>query len=59
MREAIKDKNSKLVGYVKVEGDKTKVYDKNSGLLGEASSKGTFDKNHKLITKSNLPGLFF
>lgn len=58
MRRPIKDNNSVLIGYYKdmPNGD-IEVYDQNSTFLGKATNEGTFDKNHKLITRSKEPGL--
>ena len=57
MREPLYGRNSQLIGYVKATSDGTEVYDKNSTLLGKVTSEGTFDKNHRLIARSQLPGL--
>jgi hypothetical protein len=57
MREPLYGNNSELIGYIKESGDVIEVFDKNSVLKGRVTSEGTFDRNHRLVARSRIPGL--
>ena len=57
MKQQVKDNNSRLVGYIGTTNTGTVVTDANNRLLGTTSKDGTFDRNHRKISQTPVPGL--
>ena len=55
--EAVRDANSRVIGYVDQVGDRTVVRDCNFRILGHADARGTYDTAGRKLFQQPVPAL--
>jgi hypothetical protein len=56
-REVVRDKNSRIIGWLVREGPRTRVYDRDERYLGYSDRVGTYDLHSRRLYSTEAPHL--